>query len=288
MGDVRVGFNELFDVLLVLRGALLEVADGQRQVRELGQRGQQRRGGGRVAGVGHVVRDSAEQREPANASLPESNLHEGRQGRGELHVVRDLRAARGQQGGVSGLDVHGSGPRVGDAGGHAVQREGDLHAGALADVVDGVREGLPVRVRFGAVQDKDRISHVVFDQVEHGLGHDHVRRGHPVVNGHDGPVRAVVHEGVGIEGSDALVVQRPQHLPDRYAPGGAGVNRPIEVDEENLGLRACGGPVLVKVGRGDAHVSSSCSVFSLMSNVPVGAAPRHARTRFELGAKSRC
>ena len=200
-------------------------------------------------------------------------------------MVRDLRAARGQQGGVSGLDVHGSGPRVGDAGGHAVQREGDLHAGALADVVDGVREGLPVRVRFGAVQDKDRISHVVFDQVEHGLGHDHVWRGHPVVNGHDGPVRAVVHEGVGVEGSDALVVQRAQHLPDGHAPGPTGVDRPVEVDEEDLGLCARGGAILVKVGRVNAHVSSSCSIFFVVSNVPARHPPRHPGTPFELGAK---
>ena len=144
MGNLGVGFDELLDVLLVLRSALFEVANGQGQVRELRERGEQRRRGRRIAGIRHVVRDGTEQRESTNASLTQTDLHEGGQGRGKLHVVRDLGSARRQQGSIGRLDMDGGRPRVGYAGGHAVQRESDLDARALANVVDSVREGLPV------------------------------------------------------------------------------------------------------------------------------------------------
>ena len=285
VGDLGVVLDELLDVLLVLGGALFEVADGQGQVRELREGGEQRRGCGRVAGVGHVERDGTQQRQPAHASLPHADLHEGRQGRGELHVVRDRGPTRGQQGGVGRLHVHGGRARMGDAGGNAVQREGDLDARALADAADRVGERLPVGVRFRAMQDQDRVTHIVFDQVENGLGHHHVRGGHPVLDGDNRPVGSVVHERVGVKGRDALVVQRAQHLPDGHAPGPTGVDRPVEVDEEDLGLCARGGAILVKVGRVNAHVSSSCSIFFVVSNVPARHPPRHPGTPFELGAK---
>ena len=104
------------------------------------------------------------------------------------------------------------------------------------------------------MQDQDRVTHVVLHQVEDGFGHHHVRGRHPIIDGHDRPVGPIVHERVSVEGRNAFIVQGTQHLPNRQASGGTCVNRPIEMDEENLGLRACGGPVLVKVGRGDAHV----------------------------------
>ena len=258
MRDVGVPLHELGDVLLVLRGPLFEVTDGQRQVSELREGGEQGRGGRRVAGVRHVVRDRAEQRKPANASLPHADLHEGGQRRRELHVVRDRARPRGKQRRVGGLHVHGRRSRVRHTRGHPVQREGDLDAGTLAQLVDCVRERLPVRIRLRAVQDQDRVTHVVFDEVKDGLRHHHVRGGHPVVHGHDRAVRTVVHERVRIEGRDPLVVQGAQELADRHAPCGAGVNRPIKVDEENLRLRAGGGTVGIQVSGVDTHVSSSC------------------------------
>ena len=141
-------------------------------------------------------------------------------------------------------------------------------------------------VGLSPVQDQNRIPHVVFDEVEDGFGHHHVRGGHPVVDGHDGPVGAVVHEGIGIERGDPLVVQGTQQLANRHASSRAGVNRPIKVDEENLRLRTRGGTVGIQVGGLHTHVSSSCSCFCLVSNVPASPPPRHAGTIFELGAKS--
>ena len=113
-------------------------------------------------------------------------------------------------------------------------------------------------VRLRAVQDQNRVAHVVFDEVEDGLRHHHIRGGHPVVHGHDRTVRTVVHQRVRIEGSDSLIVQGTQELADRDAPCRTGVNRPIEVDEENLRLRAGGGTVRIQVSGLDTHVSSSC------------------------------
>ena len=140
-------------------------------------------------------------------------------------------------------------------------------------------------VGLGTVQDQDRVPHVVFDEVENGFGHHHVRRGHPVVNGHNGPMGTVVHEGIGVERGDPLVVQGTQQLANRHAPSGASVNRPIEVDEENLRLRTRGGTVGIQVSGLHTHVSSSCLCFYLVSNVPASPPPRHAGTIFELGAK---
>ncbi len=139
-----------------------------------------------------------------------------------------------------------------------MQRERDLDAGALAQLIDRVRERLPVSVGLRAVQDQDRVAHVVFDEVEDGLRHHHVRGGHPVVHGHDRAVRTVVHQRVRIEGGDSLIVQGTQELADGHAPRRAGVNRPIKVNEENLRLRAGGGTVRIQVSGLDTHVSSSC------------------------------
>ena len=108
------------------------------------------------------------------------------------------------------------------------------------------------------MQDQDRVTHVVLHQVEDGFGHHHVRGGHPVIDGHDRAVRAVVHERIRIEGRDPLVVQGTQELADRHTSGGPGVNRPIKVDEENLRLRAGGGTVGIQVSGVDTHVFSSC------------------------------
>ena len=168
-----------------------------------------------------------------------------------------------------------------------MQRERDLDAGTLAQLVDRVRERLPVSVGLRAVQDQDRVTHVVFDEVKDGFGHHHVRGGHPVIHGDDGPMRAVVHERVGIERGDSLVMQGPQQLADRHAPRRSGVNRSIEMNEENLRLRAGGGTIGIQVSGVHTHVSSSYSFFCLMSNVPVLHPPRHAGINFELGAKSR-
>jgi hypothetical protein len=139
-----------------------------------------------------------------------------------------------------------------------VQRERNLDAGALAQLVDRVRERLPVSVRLRTVQDQDRVAHIVFDKVEDGLRHHHIRGGHPVVHGHDRTVRPVVHQRVRIEGGDSLIVQGTQELADRHAPCRASVNRPIKVDEENLRLRAGGGTVGIQVSGVVTHVSSSC------------------------------
>ena len=124
-----------------------------------------------------------------------------------------------------------------------MQGERDLNSRPLADLADRRRERLPVSVRFRSVQHQDRIAHIVLNQVEDRFGHHHVRRGDPVVDGDDGPMRAVIHEGVRVEGGDPLVVQGAQHLSDRHASGPTGVDRPIEMDEENLRLRADSWPI---------------------------------------------
>ena len=139
-----------------------------------------------------------------------------------------------------------------------MQRERDLDAGTLAQLVDRVRERLPVSVGLRAVQDQDRVTHVVFDEVKDGFGHHHVRGGHPVVHGHDRTVRSVVHQRIRVEGGDSLVVQGTQELANRHAPCRARVNRPIKVDEKDLRLRAGGGTVGIQVSGVDTHVSSSC------------------------------
>ena len=64
-----------------------------------------------------------------------------------------------------------------------------------------------MRVRLRAVKDQDRVAHVILNQVEGSLGHHHVRGGDPVLDRHDGTVGTVVHEGVRVEGCDALIVQ---------------------------------------------------------------------------------
>ena len=108
------------------------------------------------------------------------------------------------------------------------------------------------------MQDQDRVTHVVFDEVKDGFGHHHVRGGHPVVHGHDRTVRSVVHQRIRVEGGDSLVVQGTQELANRHAPCRARVNRPIKVDEKDLRLRAGGGTVGIQVSGVDTHVSSSC------------------------------
>ena len=167
-----------------------------------------------------------------------------------------------------------------------MQRDGNFDARAFADITDGGGERLPVGIRLGAMQNQDRIAHIVFNEVEDGLRHHHVRGGYPVIHGDDGPMRAVVHERVGIERGDALVMQGTQQLADRHAPRRSGVNCPVEMDEENLRLRTGGGTVGIQVSGVNTHVSSSYSFFYLVSNVPVPHPPRHAGINFELGAKS--
>ena len=168
-----------------------------------------------------------------------------------------------------------------------MQREGDLHTRAFADVANRGSERLPVGIRLRTMQDQDRIAHIVFDEVEDSLRHHHVRGGHPVIQGDDRPMRAVVHERVGIKRGDSLVMQGTQQLADRHAPRRSGVNSSIEMNEENLRLRTGGGTVGIQVSGVNTHVSSSYSFFCLMSNVPVTHPPRHAGIIFELGAKSR-